>query len=61
MNRSVRNALLAKRGWGPLLLDKINAEVEKVLRRQSAASAERSLPKQRDDDIPLFDESSSDN
>lgn len=61
MNRSARNTLLAKRGWGPLLLDKINAEVEKVLRRKSAASAERSLPKQRDDDIPLFDESSSDN
>ena len=58
MNRSTRNALLSKRGWGPLLLDKINAEVEKVLRRQSTASAERSLPKQRDDDIPLSDESS---
>jgi helicase len=61
MNRSTRNTLLSKRGWGPLLLDKINAEVEKVLRRQSTASAERSLPKQRDDDIPLSDESSSDN
>ena len=61
MNRSTRNKLLAKRGWGPLLLDKINTEVEKVLRRQSTQDGGMSLPKQRDDDVPLSDEFSSDN
>ena len=61
MNHSTRNKLLAKRGWGPLLLDKINTEVEKVLRRQSTANGTRSQPKQRDDDVPLSDESASDN
>ena len=61
MNRSTRNKLLAKRGWGPLLLDKINTEVEKVLRRQSTQDGSMNLPKQRDDDVPLSDEFASDN
>ena len=61
MNRSVRNTLLSKRGWGPLLLDKIHAEVDKVLHRQSASRSTERIPKIRDDDIPLTDEASSDN
>ena len=60
MGRSARNTLLAKRGWGPMLLDKIHAEVEKVLRRQSRTSPNPPQPKQRDDDVPLSDESPSD-
>tara|TARA_B100001093_G_scaffold169000_2_gene161685 strand:+ start:11339 stop:13957 length:2619 start_codon:yes stop_codon:yes gene_type:complete len=55
MGRENRNKLLAKRGWGPMLLDKIIVEVEKVLRTQSSRNAPRP-PKSRDDDIPLSDE-----
>jgi len=61
MNRSVRNTLLSKRGWGPLLLDKIHAEVDKVLHRQTTSHSNQRIPKIRDDDIPLTDESTSDN
>jgi len=53
--------LLSKRGWGPLLLDKIHAEVDKVLHRQTTSHSNQRIPKIRDDDIPLTDESSSDN
>ena len=60
MGRSTRNELLSKRGWGPLLLDKIHAEVDKVLRRQSTPHFQKKEPKIRADDIPLSDESSSD-
>ncbi len=61
MDRPTRNQLLAKRGWGPLLLEKINKEVEKVLRRPEPSAVPRRAPTHRDDDVPLSDESSSDN
>lgn len=48
MNRRTRQALLDMRGWGPLLLDKIEAEVERVLRPRATAKVES-----RWDDAPL--------
>ena len=53
-NMSLRNKndLLALRGWGPLLLEKIEKEVERVLRKQSNKSSEHP-PQVRDDDLPL--------
>ena len=59
MDRPTRNQLLAKRGWGPMLLDKIHKEVEKVLSRSQTPQVK--AVKQRDDDVPLSDESQSDN
>ena len=61
MDRPTRNQLLAKRGWGPLLLEKIHKEVEKVLRRPESPNAQNKRVTHRDDDVPLSDESSSDN
>ena len=59
MNRTTRNQLLAKRGWGPMLLEKIHKEVEKVLLRSQTPPTR--VVQQRDDDVPLSDESQSDN
>jgi helicase len=61
MDRPTRNQLLAKRGWGPLLLEKIHKEVEKVLRRPESPDSSNKRVTHRDDDVPLSDESSSDN
>ena len=58
MGREIRNKILAKRGWGPMLLDKILVEVEKVLRMKSNQNAPARTPK-RADDVPLLDEDSS--
>jgi hypothetical protein len=44
--------LLAQRGWGPLLLDKILGEIEKVLRRQKHPPVAHE-PEPRLDDAPL--------
>lgn len=51
MPAAVRNRLLAKRGWGPLLLDKINHEIERVLRKKGHEATVEPVP--RDDDAPL--------
>ena len=51
MPAAVRNRLLAKRGWGPLLLDKINQEIERVLRKKGHEATVEPVP--RDDDAPL--------
>ncbi len=59
MDRPTRNQLLAKRGWGPMLLDKIHKEVEKVLSRSQKNPSK--VVQQRADDVPLSDESPSDN
>lgn len=48
MSARHREALLAKRGWGPILLDKIHVEIERVLKKSGISKA-----KQRDDDAPL--------
>ena len=55
MSAKNRNEILAKRGWGPLLLDKIFAEIERVLKRRSDSAP----PKERDDDAPLEGERTS--
>ncbi len=51
MPSAVRNTLLAKRGWGPLLLDKIHHEIERVLRKKGNEATVEPVP--RDDDAPL--------
>ena len=51
MPAAVRNRLLAKRGWGPLLLDKINHEIERVLRKKGHEATVEPVP--RNDDAPL--------
>jgi helicase len=45
-----RQQLLAKRGWGPVLLDKIYNEIERVIKRSSLRGTKAP---QRDDDAPL--------
>ena len=50
MSATKRNDLLSRRGWGPLLLDNIFNEIQRVLKRQQR------VPEQvdrRDDDAPL--------
>ena len=37
MSARHREALLSKRGWGPILLDKIHAEIERVLKKSGAS------------------------
>jgi helicase len=61
MDRPTRNKILAKRGWGPQLLEKIHKEVEKVLRRPESPEKRSKAITQRDDDVPLSDETPSDN
>lgn len=54
MSSKQRSTLLAQRGWGPVLLDKIFAEIERVLKRTTGASK----PSKRSDDAPLEGERS---
>jgi helicase len=53
MSAKHRDALLAKRGWGPVLLDKIHAEITRVL-KTSTTNQPVSIP--REDDAPLAGE-----
>jgi helicase len=53
MSAKHRDALLAKRGWGPVLLDKIHVEIARVLK---TSSAEQTVSTPRDDDAPLAGE-----
>lgn len=59
MSSKTKNALLSLRGWGPMLLDKIVLEVERVLRKSSTDSVQQQ-PMVRDDDVPLEGERSED-
>lgn len=59
MSSKTKNALLSLRGWGPMLLDKIVLEVERVLRKSSTDSLQQQ-PMVRDDDVPLEGERSED-
>lgn len=59
MSMKTKNALLSLRGWGPMLLDKIVLEVERVLRKSSIEPA-MEQPSVRDDDVPLEGERSED-
>ena len=59
MSSKTKNALLSLRGWGPMLLDKIIVEVERVLRKSSTDSVQQQ-PMVRDDDVPLEGERSED-
>ena len=54
MPARTRSELLSKRGWGPVLLDKIFAEIERVLKRTAASPT----PAKRGDDAPLAGERS---
>ena len=54
MSSKQRSTLLAQRGWGPVLLDKIFTEIERVLKRRNGPP----LPSGRDDDAPLEGEHS---
>ncbi|MEJ6715523.1 MAG: hypothetical protein QNL20_00430, partial [Euryarchaeota archaeon] len=60
MTRKQRSELLALRGWGPLLLEKIFSEVEKVIRKQEGVSTSLSGNQIHDDDVPLQGELPSD-
>ena len=51
MSMKTKNSLLGLRGWGPMLLEKIVNEVERVLRKGSSASNQQ--PTIREDDVPL--------
>ena len=55
MSSKQRESLLNLRGWGPLLLEKIDREIQRVVRR-----GERQTPSVRDDDSPLEGERSHD-
>jgi helicase len=50
MSATNRSTLLAKRGWGPVLLDKIFVEIERVLRKRPGTAPDTS---DRGDDAPL--------
>ena len=54
MSTTQRSALLAQQGWGPVLLDKIFIEIERVVKRAAAPST----PAPRGDDAPLEGERS---
>ncbi|MEC7508385.1 MAG: DEAD/DEAH box helicase, partial [Candidatus Thermoplasmatota archaeon] len=54
MTAKTLSELLSKRGWGPVLLDKIFAEIERVLKRTAASPT----PATRGDDAPLAGERS---
>ena len=58
LSRKQRNELLALRGWGPMLLEKILTEVEKVVKKQTSVSSTPSVI--HEDDVPLAGEGSSD-
>jgi len=52
MSIKTKNSLLGLRGWGPMLLEKIGKEVERVLRRESGESKNHQS-RVREDDLPL--------
>ena len=54
MSSKQRSTLLSQRGWGPVLLDKIFTEIERVLKRRNSPRKSSS----RDDDAPLEGERS---
>ena len=56
MPPSVKRQVLAQRGWGPLLLDKILTEIEKVVKRRQSKHIEAAPV--RSDDAPLEGERS---
>ena len=56
MDASVKDKLLGQRGWGPVLLDKIFGEINRVLKRRASSTTEQ--PPSRADDAPLEGERS---
>tara|TARA_A100001388_G_C28772056_1_gene504554 strand:- start:2403 stop:4319 length:1917 start_codon:yes stop_codon:yes gene_type:complete len=56
MDSKIKNKLLNLRGWGPVLLNKIFEEVNKVVSRHNSKTENQFTQKVRDDDIPLDDE-----
>lgn len=60
MSRKIRNDLLALRGWGPVLLEKLMAEVKKVIEKEDRANQTVSQPTLHQDDVPLSGETQSD-
>ena len=60
MTRKQRNDLLALRGWGPLLLDKIMTQVQKVVDKQEHAKSSPPSSTIHQDDVPLEGEGPSD-
>ncbi|HII22221.1 MAG TPA: hypothetical protein HA307_05785, partial [Candidatus Poseidoniaceae archaeon] len=60
MSRKQKNELLALRGWGPVLLQNIMAEVEKVVEKENQAAGQTSSPQIHKDDVPLSGERQSD-
>ena len=56
MDASVKDKLLGQRGWGPVLLDKIFGEINRVLKRRASSTIEQ--PPSRADDAPLEGERS---
>ena len=60
MSRKNRNDLLALRGWGPVLLEKLMAEVKKVIEKEERANQTVSRPTVHQDDVPLSGETQSD-
>jgi hypothetical protein len=60
MSRKQRSDLLALRGWGPVLLQNILTEVEKVVEKENKATNRTSSPRVHEDDVPLSGERQSD-
>ncbi|MBT3453300.1 MAG: hypothetical protein HN444_08100 [Euryarchaeota archaeon] len=60
MSRKQRSDLLALRGWGPVLLQNILTEVEKVVEKENKAANRTSAPRVHEDDVPLSGERQSD-
>ena len=60
MSRKQRSDLLALRGWGPVLLQNILTEVEKVVEKENKATHRASPPRVHEDDVPLSGERQSD-
>jgi len=60
MSRKQRSDLLALRGWGPVLLQNILTEVEKVVEKENKAANRTSTPRVHEDDVPLSGERQSD-
>ena len=58
MSGTTKQTLLAKRGWGPVLLDKIHVEVNKVVRKSKVS--EVPSDQARRDDLPLDGERTED-
>ena len=60
MSSKQKNELLTLRGWGPVLLQNIMAEVEKVVEKENQATGPTSSPQIHKDDVPLSGERQSD-